>query len=41
MIEKVEMLTNAQLEHIRQIVGEAFVTNELFQILMYQSKQRI
>ena len=30
MIAKVEMLTNAQLEHIRQIVGEAFVTNELF-----------
>ena len=30
MITKVEMLTNAQLEHIRQIVGEAFVTNELF-----------
>jgi hypothetical protein len=30
MIAKVEMLTNAQLEHIRQIVSEAFVTNELF-----------
>ena len=30
MIAKVEMLTDAQLEHIRQIVGEAFVTNELF-----------
>ncbi|MCR5233639.1 MAG: GNAT family N-acetyltransferase [Lachnospiraceae bacterium] len=30
MITKVEKLTSAQLEHIRQIVGEAFVSNELF-----------
>ena len=30
MITKVEKLTSEQLEHIRQIVGEAFVSNELF-----------
>ena len=30
MITKVEKLTSAQLENIRQIVGEAFVSNELF-----------
>ena len=30
MITKVEKLTSVQLEHIRQTVGEAFVSNELF-----------
>ena len=30
MIIKVENLTSTQLEHIRQVVGEAFVSNELF-----------
>ncbi len=30
MIIKVERLTRSQLEHIRQVVGEAFVSNELF-----------
>lgn len=30
MIKKVENLSSAQLKHIRQVVGEAFVSNELF-----------
>nr|MCR4734115.1 hypothetical protein [Treponema sp.] len=29
MIKKVENLSSAQLKHIRQVVGEAFVSNEL------------
>ena len=30
MLKRVEKLTGAQLEHIRRMVGEAFVSNEMF-----------
>ena len=30
MITKVENLSPTQLEHIRKVIGEAFVSNELF-----------